>query len=345
MKLQMGGKTGAWLLRAGLQTFAAVMAVCLAGASAGAVGADLGTWMNSEQKGKIQLRECGEDGLCGNIVWLKDPVDENGKPWRDMLNPDPKLRNRPVIGLDVLIGAKKIGPMTWQGQIYDPEVGKVYYLKHLKIGSKQVEIKGCLSTGWPCRTKYWSKTEPVTPAEPEMVTAKKTQPRSKPAPRPVARAKTPPPAPAAPPPAPVTIPRQAQPPAAPPPVQTARRAPPPAQVTRPAPPPAQVARPAAPRRPEVTAALPREIRPTSGGYLVQVAARQSHTEALRAFDELQRRYPQLLGGLSPEVLQADLGQRGIWYRVGVGPMLQQQAAADFCNQLKNAGADCLIRRR
>lgn len=66
---------------------------------------------------------------------------------------------------------------------------------------------------------------------------------------------------------------------------------------------------------------------------------------MKAFSDLQRQYPQLLGGLAPEILRTDLGQRGIWYRVGVGPMLQQQAALNFCNQLKSAGADCLIRRR
>ena len=96
----------------------------------------------------------------------------------------------------------------------------------------------------------------------------------------------------------------------------------------------------------MTAALPRTASPSRpGGYLVQVAARQSHNEALRAFSDLQRQYPQLLGGLAPEVLRADLGSRGVWYRVGVGPMLQQQAAVNFCRQLKSVGADCLIRRR
>ena len=108
-------------------------------------------------------------------------------------------------------------------------------------------------------------------------------------------------------------------------------------------PSAQAAQPAAP---DVTASLPYPAaNPRPGGYLVQVAARQNHNDALRAFDDLQRRYPQLLGKLLPQVLRADLGQRGIWYRVGVGPMVQQSAALNFCYRLKALGADCLIRRR
>lgn len=332
MRLRMGNMISTAILRTGALTApvaAIALSLCLGSGAALAEGENLGTWLNTDKKGKIQLRECGEDGLCGEIVWLKDPLNENGKPWRDMLNPDPDLRNRPVIGLDVLIGTKKIGPKTWQGQIYDPEVGKVYYLKHLKVGREQVEIKGCLSTGWPCRTKYWTRAEPVRQQAPEIQTVKRRQP-AKPKPAPKVAFNTQqaqPPAPVSPPPVTPKIPKQAQQPA-------------PQQ-------PAQVARPSRPaRKPEVTAALPPAASSNiSGGYLVQVAARQSHNEALRAFNDLQRRYPQLLGGLAPEVLRADLGQRGIWYRVGVGPMLQQQAALDFCNQLKSAGADCLIRRR
>lgn len=306
---------------------------------------DLGTWMNSENKGKIQLRECGENGLCGNIVWLKDPLDENGKPWRDILNPDTSKRGRPVVGIDVMIGTKKIAPMTWQGHIYDPEVGKTYYLKHLKVGRDKVEIKGCLSSGWPCRTKYWTRTSPVKQQATPLVASRQSAPRPVPrasaAPPPAPRKTTPPPAPRVTT-APSPAPRNVAPPPAP-----RNAAPPPAPrvaaVPRPAPAP-RVQRPAQPRRPDVTAALP-PASSTRGGYLVQVAARQDRNEAMKAFNDLQRRHPQILGGLSPEIMRADLGQRGIWYRVGVGPMLQQSAAANFCNQLKSAGADCLIRRR
>jgi len=297
---------------------AAFLTLCVGSGAAVAAGEDLGTWMNSENKGKVQLRECGESGLCGNLVWLKEPLDEKGQPWRDMLNPDTSKRGRPVVGIDVLIGTKKIAPNTYQGQIYDPEVGKVYYLKHLKIGRDKVEIKGCLPSGWPCRTKYWTKTSPVNQSATPLVAGRQS------APPPAPRVATAPP-----PPAPRNV--------APPPAPRVAAAPPPAPV-------APVPRPVQPRRPNVTAALP-PASSTEGGYLVQVAARQNRNEAVQAFNDLQRRHPQILGGLAPEIIRADLGQRGVWYRIGVGPMLQQQAASNFCNQLKSAGADCLIRRR
>jgi len=278
---------------------------------------ELGTWLNADKKGKIELRECGEQSLCGEIVWLKDSRDPNGKPWRDQLNPNPKLRSRLVVGVDVLVGVKKIGPKTWQGQIYDPEVGKLYYLKHLKVGRDKVEIRGCLPSGWPCRTKYWTRTKPVRPPAPIAIAKKRTGSEAAPEPAPEQQVAAVSPVV---PPAPATAP--------PSPGQPQLRGPIPPQRKLP------------PSAPDVTAALPR-----TGGYLVQVAARQNQNDAMRAFDELRRRFPRLLGGMAPQIIRADLGQRGVWYRVGVGPIEQRNSAHNFCRQLKARGADCLIRQR
>ena len=306
-------------LHAILSSCAVIAAGLFAGTSANAA-VELGTWLNADKKGKIELRECGEKGLCGQIVWLKDARDPNGKPWRDELNPDPKLRSRPVVGVEVLVGVKKIAPGIWQGRIYDPEVGKLYYLKHLKVGRDRVEIKGCLLSGWPCRTKYWTRTKPIRPPAPIAIAKARTAPKVAPKPAPSRQVAALAPAIPYAPPAPATAPPKPRMP----------------QLRGPIPPQQQLPASA----PDVTAALPR-----AGGYLVQVAARQSQNEAMRAFDDLRRRFPQLLGGMAPEIIRADLGQRGVWYRVGVGPMEQRSSADNFCRQLKARGADCLIRQR
>lgn len=303
--------------RAILSSCAVIAAGLFAGTSAGAA-TELGTWLNADKKGKVELRECGDQGLCGSIVWLKDARDENGKPWRDQLNPDPGLRSRPVVGVEILVDVKKIGPNTWQGHIYDPEVGKLYYLKHLKLGTEKVEIKGCLPIGWPCRTKYWTRARPVRPHAPVFIAKQRPAPKRRPTRQ-----------------AAVSLPVAPAAPSVPAPLKKP-------QLRGPIP-PVQAALPSAP---DFTAALPRPATsPSASGYLVQVAARRSQNEALRAFDDLQKRFPVLLGGMAPEILRADLGQRGIWYRVGVGPMEQRSSADNFCRQLKARGADCLIRQR
>lgn len=81
----------------------------------------------------------------------------------------------------------------------------------------------------------------------------------------------------------------------------------------------------------------------AGQYVVQVAARKSQTEALAAFADMQQKYPQLLSGYRPMVQKADLGQRGTWYRLRVGPMGQKTAATKLCDQLRSAGLNsCLV---
>ena len=55
-------------------------------------------------------------------------------------------------------------------------------------------------------------------------------------------------------------------------------------------------------------------------YFVQIAARRDQTSALAAFADLQQKYPNVLNGLAPTIKRADLGDKGIWYRLWVGPM-------------------------
>lgn len=83
----------------------------------------------------------------------------------------------------------------------------------------------------------------------------------------------------------------------------------------------------------------------SGDFVVQVSSQRSEDAARTAFSGLQRRFPSVLGSLSPDIARADLGSRGVFYRVRVGPMETRVAAADFCQSLKSAGGDCIVARR
>ncbi len=82
-----------------------------------------------------------------------------------------------------------------------------------------------------------------------------------------------------------------------------------------------------------------------GDFVVQVSSQRSEEAARSAFVGLQRRFPSVLGNQSPDIARADLGSRGVFYRVRVGPMETRVAAANFCETLKNAGGDCIVARR
>ncbi|MEM1045717.1 MAG: SPOR domain-containing protein [Pseudomonadota bacterium] len=84
--------------------------------------------------------------------------------------------------------------------------------------------------------------------------------------------------------------------------------------------------------------------PASGNYIVQVSSQRSQAQAQAAYADLQRRYPSVLGNRDSFIQRANLGDRGTYYRVRLGPF-EQQAAARLCNDLKAAGGDCFVRRR
>jgi len=81
-----------------------------------------------------------------------------------------------------------------------------------------------------------------------------------------------------------------------------------------------------------------------GGFLVQISSQRSEATALETFGELQRRYPSILGDRAPDIQRADLGERGIYYRVRVGYPTREEAVR-MCENLKAAGGDCLLATR
>lgn len=84
---------------------------------------------------------------------------------------------------------------------------------------------------------------------------------------------------------------------------------------------------------------------SSGDFVVQVSSQRSEEAARSAYAGLQRRFPSVLGNQPPDIARADLGSRGVFYRVRVGPMETRQAASNLCQSLKSAGGDCIVARR
>lgn len=83
--------------------------------------------------------------------------------------------------------------------------------------------------------------------------------------------------------------------------------------------------------------------PVSGTHVVQVGAFGSDAEANTFYDRLTDRYATLMSGKRPDIQVADLGDRGVFHRLRVGPFSSSDAASNWCAQLKAAGQDCLVR--
>ena len=73
------------------------------------------------------------------------------------------------------------------------------------------------------------------------------------------------------------------------------------------------------------------------GYVAVLSSRQSHMDALKSFADIQQKHSSVLQGRTPDVREANLGEKGIWYRVVVGPPGSKESANSVCNQLKAQG--------
>jgi len=142
--------------------------------------------------------------------------------------------------------------------------------------------------------------------------------------------------------------------AVPPPAEAAAAAPPPAQeqaAETPPPPPAakpqQVAAvQPAPTKPKAAkpAVQTAAVAPAAATkFVVQVGSKKNQTDALASFADMQQKYPSLLANYRPMVQKADLGAKGTWYRLRIGPINDKTAATKLCGQLKSQGLpDCLV---
>lgn len=81
----------------------------------------------------------------------------------------------------------------------------------------------------------------------------------------------------------------------------------------------------------------------TGDWAVQVSSQRTAEQARAAYQQLQRRFPAVLGSREPSIQAADLGDRGTFYRVRL-PAQTREAANQLCADLKAAGGDCFIGR-
>ncbi|SMF14210.1 Sporulation related domain-containing protein [Tistlia consotensis] len=91
------------------------------------------------------------------------------------------------------------------------------------------------------------------------------------------------------------------------------------------------------------AAAAAEVKP--GSWVVQLAALRKESEAKAAWSEMQAKHKDLLGAMTLQLDRADLGDRGVFYRVQTGPLPNRATALDLCAQLKAAGQACIAKRR
>ena len=82
----------------------------------------------------------------------------------------------------------------------------------------------------------------------------------------------------------------------------------------------------------------------TGGFRVQILAARSAEDASAAWKKIQAKNGDVLRGLTGSVARADLGDRGVFYRLRVGPIASEAKAQSLCSALASRNVSCLIIR-
>jgi len=124
----------------------------------------LGLWNTPENDCQIEIFKSGRK-YYGRIVWLKEPLypaDDDGgmagRPVVDRDNPNPNLRSRTLIGLELIEGFTYIGKNVWEkGTIYDPDNGKTYKCKMILSAPNRLEVRGFIGIPLLGATSIWTR--------------------------------------------------------------------------------------------------------------------------------------------------------------------------------------------
>ncbi len=111
----------------------------------------VGEWINPAKDAKFKIFK-KEEKYFGMVIW------GTGGDSKDSKNPNPKLRNRDLVGLVLLKDFVFDGKNEWlNGSIYDPKDGKTYACKLRLASPNQLEVRGYVGISLFGRTEVWTK--------------------------------------------------------------------------------------------------------------------------------------------------------------------------------------------
>jgi uncharacterized protein (DUF2147 family) len=142
--------------------------ILLVAALAFASGPDdiVGMWNTEKKDAKIEIYKCGTN-YCGKIAWLKEPTYSAGSrdgvpgtPILDHNNPNPALRKKPLIGLEMLFGFVFADDNLWKnGKIYDSDNGKMYSGKLTLISPDKLNVRGFIGISLFGGSTTWTRAK------------------------------------------------------------------------------------------------------------------------------------------------------------------------------------------
>lgn len=120
----------------------------------------VGVWETGNGKARVKIDRQGEK-FHGKIVWLREPLNDEGKPKVDKNNPDESLRTKPLLGYSLLKDFTfSADDKQWQGgTIYDPESGSTYSCTMQLKDENTLEVRGFIGVSLFGKTDTWKRVQ------------------------------------------------------------------------------------------------------------------------------------------------------------------------------------------
>tara|TARA_S200000501_G_scaffold329677_1_gene330471 strand:+ start:434 stop:880 length:447 start_codon:yes stop_codon:yes gene_type:complete len=123
----------------------------------------VGVWLEEEGQSKIKIYAVNtSEGIKyeGKIIWLEEPLRENGEIKLDDKNPNPQLREQTILGLIIMKDLKFKKTSYWyDGSIYDARSGKTYSLEIIMPDKNTLKLRGYLGISLIGKTTIWKRVK------------------------------------------------------------------------------------------------------------------------------------------------------------------------------------------
>ena len=119
----------------------------------------LGVWLEEKKESKIEVYK-KDNSFFGKIIWLKEPLDEQGNIKLDKKNPNNSMRENPINGLVIMKDLKYKKKGEWSdGEIYDARSGKTYSLEVYMKNVNKLDLRGYIGYTLFGKTTTWTRVK------------------------------------------------------------------------------------------------------------------------------------------------------------------------------------------
>jgi uncharacterized protein (DUF2147 family) len=117
----------------------------------------LGEWCTQKEEnrppGRVKFVRAQDGTYMGILTWSADPR-------KDVNSKDPKLRDRPLVGIVLMWHLRYDDGEYVDGYVYNPEDGGTYRMKAEVLSPESLKIRGYLGISLFGQNKTWSRYQP-----------------------------------------------------------------------------------------------------------------------------------------------------------------------------------------